>query len=123
MLLHAFGTLALLQGEDGAPPAPPPSGGGFPLLPLLLVFAIFWFVLIVPERKQRKRRQQMIDALKKGDRVLTSGGIYGTVVQVQEDVITVQVADSVRMRFAKAAITTVLGEEKEGEAKEAEKKA
>ena len=115
-----FLALALLQEEP--PPAEQPAGGGFPLLPLVLIFAIFWFVLIVPERKQRKRRQAMIDALQKGDRVLTSGGIYGVVMQVQDEVITVQVAEGVRMRFAKPAITTVLGGEKEAEAKEGEKK-
>lgn len=102
--------LPLLQEEGGAEPSGS-SVPGLSLFPLVLVFVIFWFVLIGPERKQRKRRQAMIEALKKGDRVLTSGGIYGTVVQAQDDVITVQVADNVRLRFAKPAIQTVLPEE------------
>lgn len=99
----------LLQDAEGGERAP--GGSAFSWMPLILIFAIFWFVLIVPERKQRRRRQEMIAALKKGDRVLTTGGIYGTVVQTQEEVVTVQVADNVRLRMARGAVQAVLEEE------------
>lgn len=108
--------------ENAGQGAPAASGGPSFLPPLLLIFAVFWFVLILPERKQRKKRQEMIDALKKGDRVLTTAGIFGTVVQAQDDVVTLQVADGVRLRFAKAAVQTVLGEEDGAASAEAGKK-
>ena len=75
-----------------------------------------YFIILRPEKKQRLKRQQMLAALKKGDKVLTSSGMYGTIVQVQDQVVTVQVADNVRMRMALSAIQSV---EEESEAKPA----
>jgi preprotein translocase subunit YajC len=99
---------ALLQ--DGSAPAAP-QGGMNPLFqslfPLLLCIPVFWFVVIRPEQKARKARQAMLAAVKKGDKVMTTGGLYGQVVQVQDDVLTLQVAEGVRMRFARSAIQTV----------------
>lgn len=113
--------LLFLQAEEGGEPVAPSTGPNF-LFPLLLVFAIFWFVLILPERKQRKKRQAMLDSMQKGERVLTTGGIYGTVVQVQDDVVTVQIAEGVRVRFARAAVQNVLREEAPAEKAGAEAK-
>ena len=84
-----------------------------PLFPLLLVGALFFFLLILPERKKQKQRQKMLDALKKGDRVMTSSGIYGTVVTTTAEVAVLQVADNVRLRFSRAAIQSVIEAEKE----------
>ncbi|MDZ4773018.1 MAG: preprotein translocase subunit YajC [Planctomycetota bacterium] len=77
------------------------------LFPLLLCVPVFWFIVIRPEQKARKARKAMLAAIKKGDKVMTTGGLYGQVVQVQDDVMTLQVADGVRMRFARSAIQTV----------------
>jgi preprotein translocase subunit YajC len=96
--------------DTGAPPAgQAPSGGPFGMswIPLLLVFAIFYFIMILPERKKQKKRAAMLAAMKKGDRVMTSGGLYGTVAQVADDAIVLQVADGVRLRFNRAAIQTI----------------
>ena len=102
--------------QDPPPPAKDDGGGGMNLLfPMLLVGAIFWFVLIGPERKQRKRRQAMISALQKGDKVMTNGGMFGVVAQVQGDVITLQVADGVRMRFTRQAVQSLVEDDKEKE--------
>ncbi len=81
------------------------------LVPMLLLFAIFYFVLILPERKKQKARQAQIAALKKGDKVMTSSGMYGSIAQIQDDVITLQVADGVRLRFSRQAIQNVLQDE------------
>jgi len=85
----------------------PPAGGFFSnpwVLPALL-FGIFWFVVIGPERKAKRRRQEMLDALKKGDQVLTTGGLFGSVAQVHDNgTVTLQVADGVRMKFARSAV-------------------
>jgi len=91
--------------ETGAPAAGNPFGSW---MPILLVLAIFYFVLIRPERKKQKERQAMLGALKKGDPVMTSSGIHGTVVTIADDVVVLQVAEDVRMRFARAAIQTVI---------------
>lgn len=104
--------LALLQ--DAAPVAAAPSSIlNSPLMPLLLVGVLFFFLLILPERKKQKKRQAMLDALKKGDRVMTSSGIYGSVVTTTSEIVVLQVADNVRLRFSRAAIQTVLEAEKD----------
>lgn len=95
------------------PAAPPPeeTAGGSLLgnLPLFaLIFAVFYFVMIRPEQKNRRAREAMLGGLKKGDRVQTTGGLQGKVVQVQEDVVTLQVDDHVRLKYARAAVQTIL---------------
>ena len=108
-----FLSLALLLQEGAAPASPAPGpGSAFTgmLMPLLLCMVVFYIFIIAPERKQRKKRDQMLKTLQKGARVMTSGGLYGTVTQVQEQVVTLQVADGVRMRFALSAIQQVLEE-------------
>jgi preprotein translocase subunit YajC len=79
--------------------------------PLVMIAAIFWFVVIGPERKNRKKREQMLAALKKGDKVLTNSGLYGSVAAIQDQVVTLAVADGVRLRFARSAIQTVIVDE------------
>ena len=78
---------------------------GNPLFLMLIIFAVFYLIVIRPARKSQQETEQMREHLKSGDRVLTSGGIYGTVVGVSEDQIQVRVADSVKLQFAKSAIT------------------
>ncbi|MFQ5817553.1 MAG: preprotein translocase subunit YajC [Terriglobia bacterium] len=76
-------------------------------LPLLLIFAIFYFLLILPAQRQRKRQQQMLAALRTGDRVITNGGILGTIVGIRENVITLRVADQVRIEVLRSAIASL----------------
>ena len=124
MFLSNLSSLLLLlqetSGEGGGTPEEQAPSGLFsnPLVPMVVVLAIFWVVMIAPERKKRKARQQMLSELQKGAKVMTSSGMYGTVIQIQEDVVTVQVADNVRIKFARAAIQGLVeaGEEK-GDAK------
>ena len=95
-----------LQGQQ-------PSGWAA-LIPFLLVLVIFYFLLILPAQRERKRKQQMLSALKPGDRILTSGGIYGTVVGLKDDVVQVRIADQVRVEVARGAITGVQSQKEEG---------
>jgi preprotein translocase subunit YajC len=85
-------------------PAAEGSGGPSFLLPMLAIGAIFWFVMIAPERKRKKARESMIAALKKGDKVMTTSGMYGSVAQVQGEIVTLQISDNVRVKFSLAAI-------------------
>jgi preprotein translocase subunit YajC len=77
---------------------------------MLLIFVIFYVVLMLPMQKQRKALAQMIEALKKGDRVVTSGGIFGEVISVEGGTVMLRIADNVRVRVAKTAITGLEGE-------------
>lgn len=101
--------------------APPPGegGGGGGLFSTLIMFgsiiAIFWFMILRPQQKKQKLHQQMIEALKKGDKVIMTGGIHGTVAGIDEKSLLVQVADNVKMKFEKGAIASVV---REGEAVE-----
>jgi preprotein translocase subunit YajC len=88
---------------------PPPGGGGASVLiqfvPIVLVLGIFFFLVIRPQQRERRRRDQMLGALKKGDRVVTSGGLIGTVVNVTERRVSLKLGDSVRVECLKSAIT------------------
>jgi preprotein translocase subunit YajC len=77
--------------------------------PFLLIGGLFYLILIRPQAKEQKRRKAVLNALKKGDEVMTNAGIYGKVVVASGDVVTLQVADGVRMRFSRAAISGVIG--------------
>lgn len=112
--------LALLQETPAQTGEKAPGTPGFSILPFLLIGLVFYFVLIGPERKNRKKREALLASLQKGDKVVTTSGMYGQIVQVQEDVVTLQVADGVRLRFSRAAIQTV---HREGEAADGEAKA
>jgi len=78
-------------------------------IPLILVFVIFYFLIIMPQRKRQRALDAMLDNLKSGDKVVTSGGIYGTIVSVREDKRTVQLKISenpvIRVEVARTAIS------------------
>jgi preprotein translocase subunit YajC len=79
------------------------------LMPLLLIFVVFYFLLIRPQQKKMKVHRDMVGALKRGDRVLTAGGIIGTVVKVEDDsTLLVDIAKDVRVRVARGTISEVL---------------
>jgi preprotein translocase subunit YajC len=69
-----------------------------------VVLAIFYFLLILPAQRQRKKQQAMLAALKTGDRVITTGGIYGTIVGLRDDIVQLRIADQVKIEVARAAI-------------------
>lgn len=80
------------------------SGGGSMLIMLILVFAVMWLFMIRPQRKQQKALEEMRKALKKGDKVITAGGIYGTVAEVEETTILMKVDGDVKIRVDKQSI-------------------
>ncbi|MBL7261216.1 preprotein translocase subunit YajC [Paractinoplanes lichenicola] len=86
------------------------SGGGSftPLLLIVLLFAVMYFLMIRPQQKRRREAQQMQNALGPGDRIVTIGGLHGTVVSVDDDVVTLDIADGVHVQFARPAIARVL---------------
>ena len=83
------------------------AAGGNPLtmlVPFVLIFAVFYFIVILPAKKQQKKKDAMIAGLKKGDRVVTNGGIYGSVAAVEDQSLLLKVAENVKIRVAKSAI-------------------
>ena len=97
-----FVSTAYAMGAQGAA-----AGGQNPIagfVPLILMFVIFYFLLIRPQQKKAKAHQEMINAIKKGDKVITSGGIHGTVVKVDDTSATVEIADKVEIKILRANI-------------------
>ena len=79
-------------------------------LPFILIFAIFYFLLIAPMRKKQKALAVWIAALKKGDKVVTTGGIYGEVYALEDETLVLKVADNVRLKVKRSAIAEAQGE-------------
>ncbi|MDV2495945.1 MAG: preprotein translocase subunit YajC [bacterium] len=102
-LAHALGG-GPGQGGEAAP-------GGFaaPFLTFGLLIGIFYFLLIRPQQKQRKDHAKMLETLKKGDEVVTQGGIHGSVYKIKDNTVSLEVADGVRLRVSKSAITSMRG--------------
>jgi preprotein translocase subunit YajC len=88
----------------------PPGGGGAPggsfsvFVPLILMFAVFYFLLIRPQQKKQRTHQDMLKSLKVGDRVVTTGGLYGTIVAGGDHIIKLEIADKVRVEVGRSYI-------------------
>ena len=94
--------------------ASPPGGSANPLIqliPFALVLAIFYFVILMPMKKRQKKVQEFLTALKVGDKVVTSGGIYGSITKLAEASVQVQIAQNVRVDIARSAIVGYQGQE------------
>jgi preprotein translocase subunit YajC len=103
--------------QQGAPanpgPGPVPQGGSMlgMLVPFIGVFAIFYLLIIMPQRKKQKQHLAMVENLKAGSRVITTGGIYGTVMGVQKDRIELKISANVKIDITKSAIGVILSSE------------
>lgn len=95
-------------------PTPGAAEGGSPfVMPIMfgLLFAIMYFLVIRPQQQQQKKHEQLIKGVKKGDRILTNGGIWGRVTGVQEDRVILQISKDVNIELQKTAIASVVGSE------------
>jgi preprotein translocase subunit YajC len=81
------------------------------IAPFVLIFVVFYLLVIRPQRKQQLQRERMIAALKKGDRVVTTGGIHATVAAVEDDTLILKVAENTKIRVARSAIAGLVGSE------------
>ncbi len=95
--------------------APPPGQGQsnpwLQLVPLVVIFVIFYFLLIRPARSRQKLVQKMLDALKSGDKVITSGGLLGTVVGIDKGIVQLRIADKVRVDVTRSSIVGLQDQE------------
>ncbi len=94
-LAHAMGS----QAGGGAA-----GGGMLTFLPLILLFAVFYFLLIRPQQKRAKQHKQFMQNLKKGDTVITSGGLYGKITGITDEAITIEIAEKVRVKVSRSAV-------------------
>lgn len=85
------------------------------ILPLVLMFAVFYFLLIRPNQKKQKQRQSMLGALKKGDKVITIGGLHGTIMEITDDVVILRVNDVTKLTFDRSAISNAIVKEEASE--------
>jgi len=92
----------------------PSQDGGPGLMSNLILFGsiilIFYFMIIRPQQKRSKERQKLIDSIKKGDKVITSSGIYGTIAGIDEKTVLVQIADNVKVKLDRGSIASVISE-------------
>ena len=86
----------------------PAGGGALGFLPILIVVGVMYFLMIRPQMKRAKEHRGMLDKLARGDEVLAAGGLAGTVTDIGENFVTIEIADGVRVRVQKAAIGNVL---------------
>jgi preprotein translocase subunit YajC len=100
--------------------AAPPGGGAQSMLPTIIMIAsmlaIFYFLLLRPQQKQKQERERMLASIKRGDRVVTTSGLHGTVTNITEHTVTLRVADQVKLEFDRSAVgrVTVGQGEKDG---------
>jgi preprotein translocase subunit YajC len=96
--------------------AAPKAGGQNPMSMLVMmavIFAIIYFLMIMPQRKKQKETQNMLNNMKKGDKIVTVGGLLGTVGNVKDSSVMVKIADNTVVEFRKSAIATILNEDKD----------
>jgi preprotein translocase subunit YajC len=98
-------------------PAGPPSGGGggliASLIPFILIFVIFYFLLILPQQRRQKKHKSLLEALKKGDKVVTNAGLLGTIANLNKEIVTLQVSDNVKIKVLRESIAGPRGDSDE----------
>jgi len=95
-----------------------PGGGGgagtlVSLIPFVLIFVIFYFLLVLPQQRRQKKLRTMLDALKKGDKVVTSAGIWGTVTNLGKETVTLQVSDNTKVKIQRDHIARLRTEDED----------
>lgn len=85
------------------------------LVPFVLIFVIFYFLLILPQQKRQKQQKTMMEALKKGDKIVTASGIWGTISNLGKDTVTLQIADNTKIKIQREQIARIRGDEDDKE--------
>ena len=105
---HVHNIMALPEIYSLLPPAQAaPSGGGLgQFLPIVLLFLGMWFLIIAPQRKRQKAHDKMLTEIKKGDEIVTTGGLFGTVTRVKDDRFVVEIAENTRIELGKGFVSS-----------------
>jgi preprotein translocase subunit YajC len=107
--MFPFTAVAEAMGLPGGGSGGSGAGGFAGLIPLVLMFVIFYFLLIRPQQRKAKQHRELLSNLKKGDSVITSGGIYGRIAEINNDVIILEVADKIRIKVARGFVSGLAG--------------
>ena len=103
---------AIALASNGEATAPAGLGGIFgALMPLMLIFVIFYFLLILPQRKKQKAHTEMVKSLKNGDKVITTGGIYGAITRLKGNYVEIEIANQVKIRVQRSCVSQLRKEE------------
>jgi preprotein translocase subunit YajC len=109
-MMNLFSGVAEAMGLPGGGGSGGSGAGGYAgMIPLVLMFVIFYFLLIRPQQKKAKQHRELLANLKKGDSVITSGGIYGRIAEINENFIVLEVADKVRVKVARGFVSGLAG--------------
>ncbi len=100
--------VAFAMGQGGAAASGSAAGGLASFIPLVLMFVIFYFLLIRPQQKKTKEHRDMVSGLKKGDRIITSGGIYGQITSADDATLTVEISDKVRIKLNRGNVASIV---------------
>lgn len=110
--MNLMASVAWAQGTGGGGASGAPSTI-VSLVPFILIFVLFYFLLILPQQKRQKQQKRMLEALKKGDKVVTSSGIWGTVTNVGKETVTLQIADNTKIKIQRDYIARLRSEDEE----------
>jgi preprotein translocase subunit YajC len=102
------------MGASGDAAAQGGGGGASGLIMMVVIFAIFYFILIRPQQKKMKEHKKLVEELKKGDEVITAGGIYGTVESLAADTLTVKIAEGTKVKITRSSVAGVVTERDKG---------
>jgi preprotein translocase subunit YajC len=105
-MMSSFATLTLLAQASG-------PGGLMAFAPLLVIMVIFYVLLILPAQRRQKKTQEMLNTLKNGDKVVTNGGLFGTIVGIEGDAIQLRIAEQVKVKVLRSAVAALQPESKE----------
>lgn len=118
ILLNSF----ILFAQDKAAQKPVGANPMAPFLMIAIIIAIMYFLMYLPQKKKQKEAQTLLNSIKKGDKVVTIGGMYGTVGNVKENTVMVKIADNAVVEFRKTAIASVVNDDKPEKSDGADKK-
>ena len=105
-MMFSVKTLSLMAQATG-------PGGIMAFAPLLIIMVIFYVLLIMPAQRRQKKTNEMLTALKNGDKVITSGGVFGTIVGMEGDALQLRIADQVKVKVLRSAVASLQPESKE----------
>ena len=105
--------MASMAWAQGASAGNSATSGLLSLVPFVLIFVIFYFLLILPQQRKQKKLKEMLESLKKGDKVVTASGIWGTVTNLGKDTVTLQISDNTKIKIQKEFIARLRAEDED----------
>ena len=99
--------MSWILSATAAPGGNAAGGGLVSFLPMIILLVVFWFLVFMPQKKQQKQRAEMLNGLKKGDKIITIGGIHGEIVEFDDEDVKLKVTDKVELKFSRSAIAKV----------------